>query len=188
MKLKIGQDIRAVVWVLLFTLQLMRVSSFSTHESQLTTRSLLDVPRCIRRHETTLTKVQLTNGNDEKVDVGGILSRRQLFGFSSRTMMSAAIFTSPSAVLPRLASATEEIAPIIKKPFAPVETLLPAVRVKLSIDRALSLTNSLIASSTSKFRTGSRLSTRSSQYPPKRAASLSGTISSTRATSPTRRS
>jgi hypothetical protein len=149
MKLKIGQEVRAVVSVLLFTVQLMRVSSFSTHESQLTTSSLLDVPRCTRRHQTTLTKVQLSNGNDENVDGGGILSRRQLFGLSTRTMMSAAIVTSPLAVLPRPSSALEEMAPISKKPFAPVETLLPAVRVKLSIDRALSLTNSLIASSTS---------------------------------------
>jgi hypothetical protein len=34
-----------------------------------------------------------------------------------------------------------------KKPFAPLETLLPAVRVKLSINRAINLTNSLITAS-----------------------------------------
>jgi hypothetical protein len=36
---------------------------------------------------------------------------------------------------------------VTKKPFAPIETLLPAARVKRTIDRALSLTNGFVARS-----------------------------------------
>lgn len=69
-------------------------------------------------------------------------NRRDLLG----SIVSAVSVSVSSSVLmlPHGAYASVE-KDSSKKPFAPVETLLPAVRVKLSIETAISLTNSLRA-------------------------------------------
>ena len=65
-------------------------------------------------------------------------NRRDLLG----SIVSAVSVSSSILILPHEAYASAE-KDSSKKPFAPVETLLPAVRVKLSIETAISLTNSL---------------------------------------------
>ena len=56
-----------------------------------------------------------------------------------RDIIGSSLLAASALLLPKDASAVDT-----KKPFAPLETLLPAVRVKFSIDRAISLTRSLM--------------------------------------------
>jgi hypothetical protein len=71
----------------------------------------------------------------------GSINRRDVF--SSILSVSAA----SSLLLPRGSSAMEQAPEKNKKPFAPSETLMPAVRVKRTIEKAINLTKSLIADS-----------------------------------------
>lgn len=63
-------------------------------------------------------------------------------GLISRALPIPAIL---SFLVPRLSHAVDQEHEMSKKPFAPLENLIPALRVKLTIDKAISLTRSLIS-------------------------------------------
>lgn len=79
------------------------------------------------------------------------IDRRFLF----RSSLSVFGSISSSMLLPTTARASQnpavhvppEASNINKKPFAPLETLLPAMRVKLTIEKAINLTSSLLPDS-----------------------------------------
>ena len=79
-----------------------------------------------------------------------VLKRRTFIG----SMLSVPVllpisFQSPRSIIQPVAIAAETDQVNNKKPFAPLENLLPAVRVKRSIDSAINLTRSLVVGGSS---------------------------------------
>ena len=69
------------------------------------------------------------------------IDRRDFFSFSYKLSMATA---SSSLLVPKETYAIDQERDVDKKPFAPLENLLPAIRVKINIEKATSLTKSLI--------------------------------------------
>lgn len=98
------------------------------------------------------TSLNLHNGIDNQCFSKN--QRRRIIGTILSVPLSLIIPTRQSSVA---AAAGEEVSKT--KPFAPIENLLPAVRVKLSIDSATELTRSMVDENSSTTRTTPKSST-----------------------------
>jgi len=130
------QDIPVLIVVVLFLLQGWEIRSFDASLS----RQRTNIQYQLQYKELPRSKISLEH-------YSGTINRRDVFGV---------ILSIPSLLLaPRISSAvTSEQKE--QRPFAPLETLLPAIRVKISIDQAFNLTNLLIANTSSTNKVNSK--------------------------------
>jgi len=91
--------------------------------------------------QNTTASSELCDGDNNNYSVSN--QRRSVFAAILSVPFSLIIPTRPSSAA--VAATATGYKNVEKKPFAPLENLLPAVRVKLSIDSAISLTKSIVA-------------------------------------------